>query len=152
MHINVTVKNWGVSEVSNLTLFVNTTVINKQTINLAAGELLVLKLLWNSSGFAKGNYTASAVVDAVPGEIYTSDNTFSDGWIIVSIIGDITGPNGYPDSVCDMRDIGMVARNFCLIVPPAPANCDLTGQTAGLPDGKIDMRDIGMVARHFGEH
>jgi hypothetical protein len=45
-----------------------------------------------------------------------------------------------------------VGYHFGETVPPAPANCDLTGLTAGVPDGKIDMRDIGLVAKHFGEH
>ena len=66
--------------------------------------------------------------------------------------GDITGPDGYWDRKCDMRDIGLVAYYFGLTVPPANPNCDLTGPTTGVPDGKIDMRDIGLVAKHFGEH
>jgi hypothetical protein len=61
------------------------------------------------------------------------------------MLGDITGPTGYPDGVCDMRDIGLVARYFGQSVPPAPPNCDV------VYDGVIDMRDIGTVARHFGE-
>ncbi len=65
--------------------------------------------------------------------------------------GDITGPEGYPDGKCNMRDVGLVARNFERTVPPAPSNCDVTGTTTGAPDGKIDMRDVGLVSRHFGE-
>jgi hypothetical protein len=68
-----------------------------------------------------------------------------------ALIGDITGPDGQPDGKCDMRDLGLVARNFGRTVPPAPANCDITGPTALVPDGIIDMRDIGLIARHFGE-
>ncbi len=64
--------------------------------------------------------------------------------------GDITGPDGCPDGKCDMRDIGLVARNFEETVPPAPSECDVTGPS-GVPDGKIDMKDLGLVARHFGE-
>lgn len=66
-------------------------------------------------------------------------------------IADITGPAGQPDGKCDMRDIGLVARNFGRTVPPAPARCDVTGTAAGVPDGIIDMRDIGLIAEHFGE-
>ena len=65
--------------------------------------------------------------------------------------GDITGPEGYPDGKCNMRDVGLVARNFEGTVPPAPSNCDVTGPTTGVPDGKVDMRDVGLVAGHFGE-
>ena len=90
-------------------------------------------------------------MNPIEGEIETTDNTFANGWIIVSILGDITGPDGWPDGTCDMRDIGLVSRHFGETVPPAPANCDLTGPTTGVSDGVIDMRDIGTVARHFGE-
>ncbi len=64
---------------------------------------------------------------------------------------DITGPDGLPDGRCDMRDIGLAARNFGRTVPPAPSNCDITGPIIGVPDGTIDMRDVRLVARHFGE-
>ncbi len=71
---------------------------------------------------------------------------------MVAMVGDVTGPNGWPDGKVDMRDVGLVARNFALNVPPAPPNCDITGPITGVPDGKIDMRDVSTVARHFGEH
>jgi hypothetical protein len=65
--------------------------------------------------------------------------------------GDITGSDGYPDGQCDMRDVGLVARNFGETVPPAPSNCDITGLIVGMPDGAIDMRDVSAVAIRFGE-
>ena len=74
-----------------------------------------------------------------------------DGGSAGAMVGDITGPDGWPDGKCDMRDIGVVARNFGQAVPPANSNCDLTGPTVGVPDGKIDMHDIGLVARNFGK-
>ncbi|NIN53171.1 MAG: hypothetical protein GTO23_08460 [Nitrososphaeria archaeon] len=63
------------------------------------------------------------------------------------MVGDITGPDGWPDGKCDMRDIGSVARLFGVIYPDPryKANCDV------VYDLKIDMKDIGNVARHFGE-
>jgi hypothetical protein len=74
------------------------------------------------------------------------------------MIGDLTGPeyppgSGQkpPDGACDMRDVAMVAKYFGETVPPAVANCDLTGSAFGVPDGEINMRDIGLIARHFGE-
>ena len=106
---------------------------------------------WTAIELPKGNYTLSAYVTPVPGEVQILDNNFTDGWIIISMIGDISGEDGWPDGKCDMRDVGLVARYFGEDVPPAPANCDLTGPTTGAPDGKIDMRDVGLVARHFGE-
>ena len=67
------------------------------------------------------------------------------------MIGDITGPDGWPDGKCDIRDVALVALYFGKDVSPAPPNCDITGPIIGLPDGKIDIRDIALVAVHFGE-
>jgi parallel beta-helix repeat protein len=152
LDINVIVANQGdYTETFNVTAYANTTVIGTLTVNnMPNVTSTVLTFTWNTTGFAKGNYTVSAVADTLLGETDTVDNTFTDGWVVVAIIGDITGPAGYPDGKCDMRDVGLVARHFGENVPPAPPECDITGPT-GVPDGKVDMRDIGLVARHFGE-
>ncbi len=81
------------------------------------------------------------------------------------MIGDLTGPNGNPDGVCDIRDVGLVAQAFganLVTDPVSPEygeywhspprsscphgpNCDIVF------DGKIDIKDIAIVAKHFGE-
>jgi len=160
MNISVTVENQGdVAETFNVTVYANATDITILTVNsLLNGTGATLTFTWNTTGFAKGNYTINAVADTIPGETDTVDNNFTDGCVIVSIVGDITGPEDPlgsgkkpPDGVVDMRDVGLVARYFGETVPPAPAICDLTGPTYSVPDGQIDMRDVGLVARHFGE-
>ena len=78
------------------------------------------------------------------------DKTLKSRYPLNSHPADITGPAGVPDGKVDMRDIGMAARYFGQNVPPAPTNCDMTGQTSLDPDGKVDMRDIGYAARAFG--
>ena len=140
------------AETFNVTAYANSTVIGTQQVSLNATNRATLTFTWNTTGFAYGNYTLSAYAWPVPGETDTVDNNFTGGWVVVSLIGDITGPDGWPDGKVDMRDIGLVAKNFGETVPPANPNCDLTGPTPGVPDGKIDMRDIGLVAKHFGEH
>jgi len=155
--IHVTVKNKGdLGETFDVTVYANVTSITSQTITLTSGNSTTLTILWNTTGVAKGNYTITAEATQLPGETDTTDNTLSDGWIIVAMIGDITGGtlnlmDFIPDGKVDMKDIGVIARYFGQTVPPAPPNCDLTGPTTGLPDGKIDMRDIGVVARNFGK-
>lgn len=89
----------------------------------------------------------SAHAEPVLGETYTTDNSFTGGWFILSIVGDITGPDGWPDGKVNMYDVGNVARRF-MAKPPSPdynPNFDING------DGIINMIDIGTVARHFGE-
>ncbi len=79
---------------------------------------------WNTTGFAKGNYTITAYADPVSGETDTADNNFTDGWVIVAMAGDITGPEAWPDGKWDIRDIALVAKHFGQNVPLAPPNCD----------------------------
>jgi len=85
--------------------------------------------------------------------MHAADNTLADGWVIVSMVGDITGPYGWPDGKCDMRDIRAVAKLFGVSYPDPRynPNCDVTGPTQGVADGKIDMRDIRAVAKQFGK-
>jgi parallel beta-helix repeat protein len=151
MNISVTIENYGIfDENFNVSVFSNSTLTARTATTLKAGNAFVVSFVWNASGFAYGNYTIKAVADTVASETNTSDNTFTDGWVVVSIVGDITGPSGRPDGKCDMRDVGLAARNFGQNVPPGPANCDVTGPTTGVPDEEIDMRDVGTVARNFG--
>lgn len=58
-------------------------------------------------------------------------------------IGDVTGVNGLPDGVVNMRDVGLVACNFLISVPPARQILNLNN------DGIIDMYDISIVAHNF---
>jgi hypothetical protein len=122
-------------------------IIGTQTVTLESGASTTLTFTWNTTGFAKGNYTIWAYAWPVPGEIDTADNTLTDGWVIVSVVGDITGPTGWPDGKVDMRDVGSVARAFGSYIghPLYNPNYDI------IYDGKIDMKDIGTVARNFGK-
>jgi len=154
MNITVTIENQGTfTETLNLTIFYNNIAIilpngkNYTTIQLANGTSTSITFMWNTTGVAKGNYTISAYAWPVPSETDTTDNTLMDGWVIVAMIGDVTGPDGWPDGKVNMRDIGAIARCFGTQAgdPDYNANYDI------VYDGKIDMRDIGLAARHFGE-
>jgi len=146
--INVTVENQGAFTATlNVTAHANTTTIQTKETTLPSGNSTTLIFTWNTSNFPKGNYTISAVADTVLGETDTTDNAHTNGWVIVAMVGDITGPDGYPDGKCDMRDIGRVARLFGVNHPDSryDPNCDV------VYDLKIDMKDIGVVAKQFGK-
>jgi hypothetical protein len=152
MSIDLTIENQGdYTETFNVTTYYEAIPINTIEVTLTKGNFTTITIPWNTTGVAKGNYTISAYATPVSGETDITENNFTDGWIVIAMIGDITGPDGWPDDICDMRDVGLVARYFGQTVPHAPAKCDLTGLTTGVPDGVIDMRDVGLVARHFGE-
>jgi hypothetical protein len=151
--IKVSVMNIGsYPETFNTTTYANTTIIDTiRNITLESGNHTILEFMLNSTNLSNGNYTLRAQAPQVMGETETANNNCTEGFIIITIKGDITGEDGYPDNRCDMRDVGLVARYFGQNTPPAPANCDLTGPTMGIPDEKIDMRDVGLAARNFGE-
>jgi hypothetical protein len=155
-NVTVTVENQGdFAETFNVTAYANATaIIGAAPVSLPAGGSTDIVFLWDTTGYSKGNYTLRAQATVVSGETDTADNTYIDDWVVITMVGDITGPTppnpGWPDGKVDMRDVGLVARYFGQNVPPAPAICDLTGLTPGVPDGRVDMRDIGLVARYFG--
>ncbi len=151
MNISVQIINYGAqTETFNVVTRANSTVIKMQTAALAAGASDTLTCIWDTSAFAKGNYSISAYAGPIQGENVTADNNSTDGWVVVATVGDITGPNGYPDGTIDGSDLIVVARCFGSY-PGAPpplkwnANCDITN------DNAVDGSDLIIVARHFGQ-
>ena len=145
-NVTVTVENQGdFLETFNVTAYANNTCVFSGRCGVQGGAGIDIGWTWNVTEFSKGNYTLKATADIVPGEVDVADNVFIDDWVLISMIGDITGQDGWPDGKCDMRDVGLCARYFGQNAPPAPTICDI------VYDGKVDMRDIGLVARHFGE-
>jgi hypothetical protein len=148
MNVSVTLKNRGYSaETFNLTIYANTTSIASQAVALATNDSTTIVFSWNSSDFAKGNYTLSAYAWPVSGEDETADNNFTDGWVIVAMVGDITGPDGFPEGKCDVRDVALVASIYGMHYPNPNyiPNCDV------VYDGKIDVRDVSLVACNYGK-
>jgi len=160
--INVTAKNYGsFAEIFNVTAYAdpNTTIVGDEItvgiedVTLQRGGSVTIVLIWNTTYATKGNYTILTEASAVPGEINTTNNAYVDSWVIVAMIGDIIGLQGFPDNKVDMRDVASVAQLFGINNSDEKynPNCDLTGPTSGLADGKIDMKDIATVAKEFGK-
>lgn len=147
--INATVQNQGdYTETFNVTVYANTTSIASQNVTLSSGNSTTITFMWNAIGFTRGNYTISAYALPVPGETHITDNTFADGWVIVAMVGDITGPDGWPDGDVDIRDVSAVARLFGVSSPDPRYNPNFDIND----DGDIDIKDVSTVARHYGEH
>jgi len=145
LHISVFVMNYGAySEVFNVTVYANTTAIDTITdITLASRNSVILNFTWDTTGFAYGNYTISAVADTVPGEIDTEDNTFIDGWVYVGIPGDINA-----DGIVEMMDFYYASLAFgsTSTSPNWNPNTDVNA------DGIVEMMDFFIISQHFGEH
>ena len=154
---NVTIKAWvknegSFAETFNVTIGVTRVVYEVvatfTNVTLANGDMTMISFTWNATGWSLGNYTVSAYASPVQGEMATVDNSFTDGVVAISIIGDITGLSGTPDGKIDLYDIGSVARLFGAKYPDLNYNPNYDVND----DGKNDMYDVGIVARHFGEH
>jgi len=143
LKINVNVTNeGGFTETFNVTVYANTTVAATQIVTLSSRNSRTITFTWNTTGFAKGNYTIWAYTEPVLGETDEADNTFVDGLIKVSCVGDLNG-----DYVTDGQDYQLVKR----AVPSSPGgprwnpNADLND------DGIVDGQDFQTVKNNIGQ-
>jgi hypothetical protein len=161
--INATVQNQGeYTETFNVTIYaIHQTPgfivpIQTQTVtNIPPANETTLIFTWNTTGVTLGNYTLVAVADTVPNETDTTDNTLVDGWVIVTIPGDVDG-----NFRVDMGDISSICNGFGStigpdgnywhhppgILDPLSPNLDTDG------NGKIDMGDITTALDNFAKH
>ena len=132
----------------DITLYTNATILHSFTSTMIADvSTRTLTFTWNTSGFAKGNYTISAYAEPVPYEKHIDDNTFTDGWVFVVMVGDINA-----DGKVGVKDVYAVGRAYgTSLKGPNPEgriynpNCDING------DDKVDAKDYFMVCKHYGE-
>jgi hypothetical protein len=149
--LNVTVANQGsFTQTFSVTAYANTTVIEQTVVGLTWGRQAVVSLLWNTAGFAYGNYTLEAVADTVPNETNTANNNFNAGLIKVTIPGDING-----DFNVTLPDLVLLANAYGTTpasggTPPARGtwnpNADINN------DGKVSLQDLVIMANHYGQH
>jgi hypothetical protein len=143
IRINTTIQNQGdYTETFDITLYANTTAIATQTVTLGSVSSTTLTFTWDTTGFAKGNYTISAYATPVLGETDMADNRKEDGWVVISIYCDVNG-----DGIVDISDILDTALAFGSTSgqPRWNPNCDLDD------NGIVDISDILETALHYGE-
>ena len=138
-NITVTIANQGdFTEIFNVTLYVghwNET----RTIYLPNGMSTTLTFTWNTTGFAKGNYTIWAYAEPVLGETDTEDNTLSDGWVFVSIPGDLN-----VDKKVNILDAITLSNNFGEN-PDWNPNADINN------DRRVNILDCVILSNYFGQ-
>ncbi|MCJ7470124.1 hypothetical protein MUO74_06460 [Candidatus Bathyarchaeota archaeon] len=122
--------------------FLGTYEVGMQTISLDPNETADLVFMWDTNGFARGDYTVWAYAEPVAGETNTADNAYVDGIITVTMQGDLNA-----DNVVDIFDIVRVAVAFGAV--PTDPNWDPNADING--DNIIDIFDIVIVGIHFGE-
>jgi len=143
IRINVTVSNQALDyETFNITIQANTTTIRTRTITLTSREHISITFTWNTTGVAKGNYTVAAEATILPGETDRADNTLSDGWIFVTIPGDVNG-----DKYVNIKDAVLLGVAFGSkqgdpnYNPNADINCD----------GYVNIKDAVIQGTNFGK-
>ena len=142
-NIRVTAVNQGdYDETFNVTLYANDTFIERQTINLTDGAYTTFNFTWNTIGCAMGNYSVWAYAAPVAGETYVDDNTFTDGWVVVTIPGDVDG-----DRDVDIFDMVKIAQVYGTIEGQLmyTARCDIDN------DADIDLFDLVIAAGRYGQ-
>lgn len=135
---------------------------------IAAGYTSIDEYIWNF-GDNTGNFTETTPITT---HKYTSHGNFTVTLTIkdsigqqdttshmiqvrdVTLVGDITGPEGVPDGLVDIDDVIFVAIRFGLVegAPGWDPRADITGPEYLVPDGLVDIDDVILVAIHFGDH
>jgi hypothetical protein len=143
LSIYVTVENQGDTiETFNVTLYANITSVATQTITLSGGNSTTITFTWNTSGFAKGNYTIWAYAEPVPDETDTEDNTYTNGIVYVGIPGDVDGSGAVL-----LTDLVTVAKAYGS--KPSDPNWN---PNADVDDNAIvGLSDLVIVAKHYGQ-
>ncbi|MGD0977532.1 MAG: NosD domain-containing protein [Candidatus Bathyarchaeia archaeon] len=145
--VNVTAEIWNYGtgdENSGLAMYANETLVQPKTnTTLIAGSLASMTVLWNTSGLDYGNYTLMAVVDPVPNETNTSDNTLAGDWIIVTIPGDLNG-----DFKVSLSDLTLLANAY----GSKPGDAKWNPNADMHNSGRVGLTDLTLLAIHYGQH
>ena len=139
-YFSITVENQGgFDEIFNLELYADTN-IAATVENITVGSLAstTIDMSWDTSGWPKGNYTirSHAVLEQ---DTDTTDNSLTDGWILITIPGDVDG-----DKDVDIYDVTRFIACFCMDWIPDP-NTDIDG------DGDVDIYDVVILCCNYGE-
>jgi hypothetical protein len=141
--IDLKILNYGMyDETLTVVAYANTSIIAKQTITLTRRNSIIIIITWNTTGFAKGNYTISAYAMPVPDETDTGDNALTDGVVYVGVPGDVDG-----NHKVEVKDILMLAKAYG--TNPQSLNWNPNLDVNG--DDKVDIKDILIAAKNYGK-
>jgi hypothetical protein len=136
--------NYGdFNEVFNVTVYVNDTALETQTVTLANQSSTILSIIWNTTGYAYGHYMINTYVELAPGQINTANRTSAYGPISVSIPGDLTG-----DFSVNLADLVMFA-NAC---SSKPGNSNWNSNADISDNSIVDLSDLVILFQHYGQY
>jgi hypothetical protein len=129
-------------ETLNVTMYANATSITSTLAPLESGSATSITFSWNTTQFERSNYTVSAYAWPVAGETYKSDNNSTDGWVLVSVVGDVSG-----DGKVNLVDVFSVALAYGSVPGITKWNPNLDVNN----DGKINLIDYFTTALNYGK-
>jgi parallel beta-helix repeat protein len=75
VNVSVTVANHGAyTETLNVTIYANSTAIASRILTLEPSNFATTSFVWNTTGYANGNYILNAEISPVTGEVDTTNN------------------------------------------------------------------------------
>ena len=142
VNITVVARNEGTeTETFNVTVkYFDRVIGTKEVTNLPRLKTTTIVFSWNTTFVPTGfNYEISARAEPIAGETDKFDNTFIDGTVFVTVLGDIDG-----DGDVDPDDFAAFAGAYGTS-PPSNPWCDLDC------DGDVDPDDFAIFSGNFGK-
>jgi len=145
--VSATIENLGYYD-ENLTvvLYVNSAEAFRERVSLASRNRILISVDLNITRLATGNCTVKALVEAIPGEVNTTNNLLED-WFLITMPGDINA-----DGKVDLKDVYATALAYGTSFDgPNPEgrkynpNCDINN------DYKVDLKDYYAVCKNYGK-
>jgi parallel beta-helix repeat protein len=124
-------------------LYANVSGIASQSFLLRSGQQVACVFNVNASGSEKGNYSLRDLITPLEEETSVADNNCTDGWVFVTIPGDING-----DFRTDLKDLVLLAKAY----GSTPGDANWNGNADIDGNGDIRLTDLVTMATHYGEH
>jgi hypothetical protein len=147
--VSVTFENQGNKiEAFNITVYANSNIIHSDQIRLETASR-TLNFVWNTTGFAYGNYTMSAYAAPLPEEVDVADNNCTSNIPVhVGVPSDVSSViQGVYDGKVSMWDIAyqILLFNSRPNSPNWNPNADVNN------DGVVNMIDIAIAILNFNK-
>ena len=146
--VNATVQNMGkYTEIFDITVYINATLSKTLTITLTSESLTTITIICNTTSWIKGNYTITAHITPIPYEINLTDNTYVNGWVLISVVGDVDASRRV-----DMLDLWLIQGKFGAVIGnPYPDVPEYIPNYDVDCSGRIDMIDLWITQNNFGQ-
>jgi hypothetical protein len=115
-------------------------------VTLSSANSADITFVWDTKGFAYGNYTLSAYAWPVTGETNIANNNMTGSTVYVGIPGDLNC-----DGTINRLDATLLANHFG--ETPSMPDWNDSGANADInSDGVVNILDAIILSNHYGLH